>query len=160
SLPDPVVVFGGKGGILAANQAARTLLRLPADEQEARLGDVDPAPRAAIERARAHVLSGRGPYVPQGYEEAVRLTVAGAERQFLPRGSALYDAAGGIDGVAVTLQDVTRLRHFDELKTDLVATVAHEFRTPLTSLRMAVHLCLEGAAGPLTDRQTDLLYAA
>src|SRR5689334_7519583 len=30
---------------------------------------------------------------------------------------------------------------FDELKNDLVATVAHEFRTPLTSLRMAIHLC-------------------
>jgi len=160
SLPDPVVVFGRGGEILAANEAARTLLRLPADEQAARLGDVDPAPRAAIERARAHVLAGRGPYVPQGYEEAVRLVVSGAERQFLPRGSALHDAAGAIAGVAVTLQDVTRLRHFDELKTDLVATVAHEFRTPLTSLRMAVHLCLEGAAGPLTDRQSDLLYAA
>ena len=32
---------------------------------------------------------------------------------------------------------------FDELKNDLVATVAHEFRTPLTSLRMAIHLCAE-----------------
>ena len=66
SLPDPVVVFDGGGRILAANQAARTVLRLPADEQAARLADVDPAPRAAIERARAHVLAGRGPYVPQG----------------------------------------------------------------------------------------------
>jgi two-component system, NtrC family, sensor histidine kinase KinB len=160
SLPDPVVVFDRAGKILAANQAARTLLRLPADEQAARLGDVDPAPRAAIERARAHVLAGRGAYVPQGYEEAVRLTVGGTERQFLPRGSALYEPGGAIAGVAVTLQDVTRLRHFDELKTDLVATVAHEFRTPLTSLRMAVHLMLEQAAGPLTDKQAELLYAA
>jgi signal transduction histidine kinase len=160
SLPDPVVVFDLGGSILAANEAARATLRLPRDEQAARLGDVDPAPRAAIERARAHVLAGRGPYVPQGYEEVVRLAVAGAERQFLPRGSALYDAGGGITGVAVTLQDVTRLRHFDELKTDLVATVAHEFRTPLTSLRMAVHLCLEEAAGPLTPKQAELLHAA
>ncbi len=160
SLPDPVVVFDRAGSILAANEAARTLLRLPADEQSARLGDVDPGPRAAIERARAHVLAGRGPYVPQGYEEAVRLAVGGVERQFLPRGSPLREASGAIGGVAVTLQDVTRLRHFDELKTDLMATVAHEFRTPLTSLRMAVHLCLEGAAGPLTERQADLLQAA
>jgi two-component system, NtrC family, sensor histidine kinase KinB len=160
SLPDPVVVFDGGGRILAANEAARTLLRLPRDEQAARLGDVDPAPRAAIERARAHVLAGRGPYVSQGYEEVVRLSVGAAERQFLPRGSALYDAGGAITGVAVTLQDVTRLRHFDELKTDLVATVAHEFRTPLTSLRMAVHLCLEEAAGPLTAKQAELLQGA
>jgi two-component system, NtrC family, sensor histidine kinase KinB len=160
SLPDPVVVFDRGGQILAANEAARSLLRLPRDEQSARLGDVEPAPRAAIDRARVHVLAGRGPYVSQGYEEVVRLAVGGVERQFLPRGSALYDAGGTISGVAVTLQDVTRLRHFDELKTDLVATVAHEFRTPLTSLRMAVHLCLEEAAGPLTAKQADLLHGA
>jgi signal transduction histidine kinase len=49
---------------------------------------------------------------------------------------------------------------FDELKNDLVATVAHEFRTPLTSLRMAVHMCAEEAAGPLTTQQADLLAAA
>ena len=42
----------------------------------------------------------------------------------------------------------------------IVATVAHEFRTPLTSLRMAVHLCTEQVAGPLTDKQAELLHAA
>ena len=57
------------------------------------------------------------------------------------------------------LQDVTRLRRFHQLKNDLVATVAHEFRTPLTSLRMAIHLCIEQVAGPLTEKQADLLYA-
>jgi NtrC-family two-component system sensor histidine kinase KinB len=41
-----------------------------------------------------------------------------------------------------------------------VATVAHEFRTPLTSIRMAVHLCAEGLVGPLTEKQADLLFAA
>ncbi len=57
-------------------------------------------------------------------------------------------------------QDVTRLRSFDQLKNDLVATVAHEFRTPLTSLRMSIHLCIEGVPGPLTEKQADLLYSA
>jgi two-component system, NtrC family, sensor histidine kinase KinB len=58
------------------------------------------------------------------------------------------------------LQDVTRLLRFDELKNDLVATVAHEFRTPLTSMRMAVHILLEGIVGPLTEKQLDLVTAA
>jgi signal transduction histidine kinase len=48
----------------------------------------------------------------------------------------------------------------DELKNDLVATVAHEVRTPLTSLRMGIHLVLEEAAGPVTEKQADLLTAA
>jgi signal transduction histidine kinase len=159
SLPDPVLVLDRSGRVLGTNEAARTLLHLPADA-EPRLGDIEPGPRAALERARAHVLAGRGPYVPQGWEEAVRLGVGGAERQFLPRASPLYEPGEGITGVAVTLHDVTRLRHFDELKTDMVATVAHEFRTPLTSLRMAVHLLLEQAAGPLAEKQAELLQAA
>jgi K+-transporting ATPase KdpC subunit len=68
--------------------------------------------------------------------------------------------ARGIAGTTVILQDVTKLHRFDELKNDLVATVAHEFRTPLTSLQMAIHLCLEETAGPVTEKQADLLYAA
>ena len=65
-----------------------------------------------------------------------------------------------IVAATVILQDVTRLRRFEEFKNDIVATVAHEFRTPLTSLRMAVHLCTEQVAGPLTDKQAELLDAA
>jgi signal transduction histidine kinase len=72
----------------------------------------------------------------------------------------VYSDQGVIVGVTVVLQDVTRLVRFDELKNDLVATVAHEFRTPLTSLAMAIHLCVEELAGPLTEKQLDLLGAA
>src|SRR5439155_873527 len=39
-------------------------------------------------------------------------------------------------------------------------TVAHEFRTPLTSLRMANHILLEGTVGAVSEKQADLLQAA
>src|SRR5256714_2649889 len=82
------------------------------------------------------------------------------ERALLPRATPLYSEEGGVVGATIVLQDVTRLLRFDELKNDLVATVAHEFRTPLTSLRMAIHILLEGTVGSLSDRQADLLYTA
>lgn len=119
---------------------------------------VDPAVRQVLERVRAHVVAGRGPYQPRGFEEALRL--GATESHVLPRATPVYGEEGGISGATVVLQDVTRLRRFDELKNDLVATVAHEFRTPLTSLRMAIHLCIEEAAGPINDKQADLLHAA
>jgi signal transduction histidine kinase len=72
----------------------------------------------------------------------------------------VYSHAGAITGATVVFQDVTRARLVDQLRNNLVATMAHEFRSPLTSLRMAIHLCLEQTAGPLNDRQADLLYAA
>src|SRR5262249_29192403 len=51
-------------------------------------------------------------------------------------------------------------RLLDELKTDLLATVSHELKTPLTSIRLAVHLLLEEVVGPLSPKQTELLVDA
>src|SRR2546423_12856339 len=82
------------------------------------------------------------------------------ERALLPRATPLYSEEGGVVGATIVLQDVTRLLRFDELKNDLVATVAHEFRTPLTSLRMAIHILVEETVGAVNERQADLLHAA
>jgi len=160
SLPDPVVVFGIDGAILNVNQTAEALLGLSLDRGGNPVSRLEPPVRAALEAVRAHVLGGRGAYAPRGFEEAVRVHAPDGDRYLLPRATPVYEERGGIVGATVILQDVTRLRRFDELKNDLVATVAHEFRTPLTSLRMAIHLCLEGVAGPLSEKQADLLYAA
>ena len=114
-----------------------------------------------IDRLRAHVLGGKGPYVPRGFEDALRVAAtADGEKVFLPRATPIYGEEGAVTGAALVLQDATRLFRFDELKNDLVATVAHEFRTPLTSIQMALHLCTEGVVGPLTPKQADLLFAA
>ncbi|QSQ21256.1 HAMP domain-containing protein [Pyxidicoccus parkwayensis] len=160
SLPDPVVVFGAGGGLLNVNRSAEDVLRLSLEEGGDVLGRVAPEAREVLERVRGHVLGGRGAYQPRGYEEAVRVPLPEGDRWLLPRASPVYGEAGDVVGATVILQDVTRLRRFDELKNDLVATVAHEFRTPLTSLRMAVHLVAEGVVGPVTEKQADLLFAA
>ncbi|WP_404367579.1 ATP-binding protein [Corallococcus coralloides] len=161
SLPDPVLVLGAEGGLLNVNAAAEAVLRLRLDEGGDALGRVEPEVRAVLERVRAHVVGGRGAYQPRGYEEAVRVESSPeGVRWLLPRGSPVHGETGDVVGATLILQDVTRLRRFDELKNDLVATVAHEVRTPLTSLRMAIHLVTEGVVGPVTEKQADLLFAA
>jgi two-component system, NtrC family, sensor histidine kinase KinB len=157
SLPDAVVILDLPGRVVNANEAATTLLGIDTEVGATELMGVDPALREAIERARQHVIGGKGAYAPRGLEEAVRVS---GERAFLPRATPVYADEGGVAGVAVVLQDVSRLLRFDQLKNDLVATVAHELRTPLTSLRMAIHLCAEEVVGPLTPKQGDLLFAA
>jgi NtrC-family two-component system sensor histidine kinase KinB len=160
SLPDAVVVFDAQRNVTTLNEAAEKLLdawHVPPGESP--LVRAAPEVRALCERVVDHVLGGRGSYVPRGFEEAVRAPGGAAGDAYLMvRASPLY-VNGAVGGVTVILQDVTRLRRFDELRNDLVATVAHEFRTPLTSLRMAIHLCLEGAAGPVTAKQAELLHA-
>jgi NtrC-family two-component system sensor histidine kinase KinB len=158
SLPDPVVVLGADGTVLNVNASADAVLKpVPGTEPFA---SAPPDLRAVLEKVRAHIVSGKGAYTPKGYEEAVAVSGADGTRHLLPRATPLYSDEGGVQGATIVLQDVTRLMRFDELKNDLVATVAHEFRTPLTSLRMAIHLCLEQAAGPVTEKQADLLQTA
>src|SRR4029077_9551855 len=67
---------------------------------------------------------------------------------------------GNALGAAVVLQDVSRLRLLDQVKSNLVATASHELKTPLTSVRLAVHLLLEESVGPLSPKQTELLLDA
>ena len=161
SLPDPVLVLGTTGNLVAVNRATEQSLRVSVEEDAGEpLGPAPPEVRALVERVAAHVLSGKGPYQPKGLEEALRTQIGGQEAFLLPRATPVSTEGGGMMGVAIVLQDVTRLMRFDELKSNLVATVAHEFRTPLTSLRMALHLCIEQAVGPLTEKQADLLYVA
>ena len=157
SLPDPVLVVDATGAVINLNGAAEALFRRGVQRSVEAL---EPELRATVERVRAHVLGGKGPYLPPGFEDAVKVEGLDGARMLLPRASPLYSEEGGITGATIVLQDVTRLMRFDELKNDLVATVAHEFRTPLTSLRMAIHLCAGELVGPLTEKQAELLFAA
>lgn len=161
SLPDPVLMLGAAGELEGTNEAARQVLGIDPDETgNASLDRAGPTVRAVIDRLRAHVVGGRGAYQPKGFEDALHINSATGEGIYLPRATPIYGEAGNVTGSALVFQDVTRLFRFDELKNNLVATVAHEFRTPLTSLRMAIHLCTEEAVGPLTPKQADLLFAA
>jgi signal transduction histidine kinase len=172
SLPDPVLIFSPEGVPVSLNQAAEWLCRRPSANSAERAGHtnlggerpdlagLDPALAARLKPLLDRVVAEKHPYLPRGFEDAVRLAGAEGERYYLPRAVPVRDALGGLAGVTVLMQDVTRLRLFDQVKSDLVATVAHEFRTPLTSLRMAIYLCLEEVPGPLTPKQAELLSAA
>lgn len=67
---------------------------------------------------------------------------------------------GSHTGVALIMNDVTQLHEQKELKQGVLSTASHQLKTPLTSLRMAVHLLLEERVGSLNDKQAELLMAA
>ncbi|MGH7278225.1 MAG: ATP-binding protein [Candidatus Rokuibacteriota bacterium] len=51
----------------------------------------------------------------------------------------------------------TQLRQMDRLKEDFLATISHELRSPLTSVREAAHLLVDEVPGPLTVKQQRLV---
>ncbi len=152
-LADPVVVCDDAGAVQLANDAAAQAFGVEAG------GAADALPEGFV-RARDEVLSTGRAVTTANLADAMRWRDRGGERSFLVRATALRDGEGHARGAVIVAQDVTRLRRIDDLKSDMVATVSHEFKTPLTSLRMATHLLLEPAAGPLTDAQREIVTTA
>ena len=55
----------------------------------------------------------------------------------------IRDPEGITLGTAVLLHDVTRFRFLDQFKTDLVATVSHELKTPLATIKVNAETLLD-----------------
>ncbi len=55
------------------------------------------------------------------------------------------------------LEDITRLKEIDQLKSDFISTVSHEFRTPLTSITMALNMLIAEDLGEINTDQQELL---
>src|SRR5581483_1306996 len=96
-------------------------------------------------------------HLPVMLEQAIPLADGGQERYYLPRVVSIRGDDGELIGAAINLLDVTKFHLLDRLKSDMVSTVSHELKTPLTSVQMAIHLLLEEVVGPLTPKQIDLL---
>ncbi|HXG01013.1 MAG TPA: histidine kinase dimerization/phospho-acceptor domain-containing protein, partial [Bacteroidota bacterium] len=112
-----------------------------------------------IRSASRDALDGNG-VQGDGSPEAVNLVqLTHSDRQlfFRPKLTRVLDSEGRLYGVLTILQDVTQFKELDRMKSDFIATLSHEFRTPLTSINMSVDILNQELLGPLNDRQKELI---
>jgi len=151
SFPDPIFVLNKDGRIDLKNPAAADLAT------NLHLNDHLPERLAAI--AEKALQTGEN-FLPHSFDEVVSFRFNGVEKFLLPRVLVMRTKDDALFGVAVVLYDVTRFRLLDAVKTNLVATVSHELKSPLTSVRMVLYILLEEAVGGLTPKQRELLLTA
>lgn len=151
AFPDPIFVLDRDRRITLRNPAASLF-----SEQ---FGFDSKLPDELDEKA-AESIEKEVDYLPASFKEALYYRIADQEKSFLPRVLLMRGQDRALQGVALVIQDVTRFRLLDDVKTNLVSTVSHELRTPLTSIRMALHILAERKIGDLSPKQSDLIGVA
>jgi PAS domain S-box-containing protein len=63
-------------------------------------------------------------------------------------------------GTITVLHDITALKKMDQMKSDFVSMVSHEVRSPMNSLLMQLKNISDGLAGPVTEKQREILQRA
>jgi PAS domain S-box-containing protein len=151
SIPDIVFVTGITGRIQFRNPAGSRFIDTLATK------DRLPAPiQAELDR----VTQTGQHHLPTTFKTVHPFHIGQQERFFLSRIVAMKTPDQRVFGAVVMLQDVTEFRLLDEVKTNLISTVSHELKTPMTSLRTAVLLLSERTLGPLTEKQAEMLGIA
>jgi len=151
SLPDPIAVLSPEGQVEVATEAAKEAFGL---KPNIKIHDL---PYRWMATLFEETLKGAN---PKGEPGVVQQFVRSEEKFFRPRAVPILDAEKQPAGVLLILRDVTQQLQQDEMKKGAISTVSHQLKTPLTSIRMAIHLLLEGKIGELTPKQEDLLMAA
>ena len=154
SLPDAIAVLDPEGEVEVATESAREVFGL---RPKVRVKDL---PYPWLVGLFEETLLRCRPTDLRETSGVVQQFVRGEERFFRPEAIPIMDSDKHPAGVVLVLSDVTRQRHQDEMKSGVISTVSHQLKTPLTSVRMALHLLLEEKVGPLTEKQAELLVAA
>jgi NtrC-family two-component system sensor histidine kinase KinB len=154
TLSDAIAICSPTGEVELANDGAQLLFGLKPES------NVDSAGHERIGELFARVRHELRPIRDKGYDRAIQIFRDGDERFFLPEAIPILDEERHLIGITLVLKDVTSMRKTDGIKGELISTVSHELKTPLTSMRLATHVLLSEKLGPLNPRQMEMLIAA
>lgn len=154
SMPDPVLMTDEEGHLLLMNQAAKKALEVSGNGWQG-----TPLQSFVKDQYWLKALSPHDPNQEEAARHELLLSIKQGEAAlyFRPRQTKIIDEYGRVQGVVILLQDVTRFKNLDSMKSEFMATVSHEFRTPLTSITMAIDILTQEVLGKVNVRQRDLL---
>ena len=145
SMMEGVIAVDAEGRIISMNRSATALLKAP-DVYEGRFFQ-EVVRNAALQNFIDAVLSEK-----QTVEK--ELSFFDTEQHHLyVRGTVLNDPEGGCIGALLVMNDITRLKKLEHLRSEFVANVSHEIKTPLTAIKASVETLLEAETGKDEEEQ-------
>lgn len=156
SIPNGIVVTNADGQVVLMNPAFCRLLDLAADTAIG--GQISGyLPDEGLCRLIVEISSGRHvdfDDIPT-YEFSV-----GGDRFLMARGRPVLGERNACLGAVVTVIDITNMKVLDRLKSEFVAKVSHELRSPLSTIHEQLALVLNDLMGQLSESEEHLLARA
>jgi two-component system phosphate regulon sensor histidine kinase PhoR len=150
SMSEGVVVTDVHGRVMLINRAAREMLELSADlDYRGRsLVEIcrDPAVQQLVASPTGHQQSW-----PEGIELSIQR--AGPMRRLRVTAGAVGASSRGRAAWVLVLYDITQLKAYEGLRSDFIANLTHEIRTPLAALCGYTETLLAGVEDPETQRR-------
>ena len=137
SMSEGVLVVDGDGRAVLANPAFRRLFALAPGEVRGRR-PLELARRPELADVVAEALAGR-----EARREEVETEVGG--RRTLSLAGAALSGGSGRAGAVVVVRDTTEVARLGRVRSDFVANVSHELKTPLSAIRGFAETLRDGA---------------
>jgi len=90
-------------------------------------------------------------------KQPLKIIVEGKESYFIVDNRTVYNENQSI-GEVFTLRDITSFKELDISKTNLLATISHELKTPISSIKMSTKLITDERIGVLNTEQKELVH--
>jgi two-component system, NtrC family, sensor histidine kinase KinB len=154
-LPAPIAIIDPEGVVTVATQSAENLFGLLPDHP---VPDIN----ASLLTDIINRSITEGKTVEAEERRYIQKFIGNHEYFFQPVAAPVppFQETEKLNGTVLLFKDVTQVHEQKELKRSVVSTVSHQLRTPLTSLRMSIHLLLEEKIGVLNEKQGELLLTA
>jgi len=155
-MSDPVIGLDEHKKVVFSNDQALLLLNLAHDQLVGRY-----APDVALENDLFRAL-----IKPNGQSKRdsglIKIALNGKENYFSKENIAiLYNPTGEKESVnigeVILLKNITSFKELDLAKTNFIATISHELKTPIASLQMCIKLLHDKRVGPLNEEQESIL---
>jgi two-component system, OmpR family, phosphate regulon sensor histidine kinase PhoR len=156
SLPNGVLVTNARGRVVLMNPTCREYLKLPPDKETGL-----PVEEYISDKGLCNLIMeiSEGCHVDYNDIPTYEFATSG-ETYLLARARPVLGEKKECLGTVVTLADVTTMKVIDRLKSEFVAKVTHELRSPLSTIHEQLALVMNDMVGEMPQNEAHLLSRA